>query len=149
MNEINEIIPHLYISNLDSSLLVGETNQAYINNNPDFTHKYYWVITTHLGCMQKTYLRVPTKVNNIDTGGITEVLLSPNPSNGYFDMNVLSDVNENGVMTITNIVGAKLLEQPFFTNDKMHVALSQPSGIYLITLRTAHGRYSCKMVISN
>ena len=38
---------------LDSTILTGEVNQDYINPSPDFS-KYYWVMTSKDGCIQKT-----------------------------------------------------------------------------------------------
>jgi hypothetical protein len=52
---------------LDSTILTGEVSQDYVNSSPDFS-KYYWVITTRNGCMQKTYYNAPVAVVNVNAG---------------------------------------------------------------------------------
>jgi hypothetical protein len=47
---------------LDSALIQGATFQSYGNATPDLTGKYYWVLTTRGGCMQKTYFNTPLSI---------------------------------------------------------------------------------------
>ena len=133
---------------LDSTLLGGETNQAYINDNPDFLGKYYWVMTSLHGCTQKTYYKVPTGIHNVATGGIKEVSVYPNPNSGVFEVNVVSDFTEHGTMEVTNMVGQKVMEQPFMTNTKKELEVDQPAGIYFVTVNTPHGKYVGKVIIA-
>ena len=135
-------------TSLDSTILTGEVNSTYANSSPDFLGKYYWVMTEHLFCKQKTYFSNPTGVINANTGGIRQVSISPNPASDEFAVNIVSDFNETGAITITNMVGGKVMQLPCTTNRKTNVSLDQPAGIYFVTISTPHGNYSEKVVIT-
>ena len=88
-------------------------------------------------------------VTNVNSGGIREVEIYPNPSNGTFTLNVSSDFTEQGSIEVTNIIGAKVTEADCTTNQKTEIQMNQPDGIYLINILTPHGRYSGKIVVNN
>ena len=136
------------VHTLDSTLITGETNQGYINAFPDFVNNYYWVITTHHGCMQKTYYKIPTAIQNVNGAGVKEVTISPNPNNGAFEVDVVSDYTEHGSIIVTNVVGEKIMEQPFVTNTKMSMQVDQAAGIYFVNVITPHGKYTGKVIIT-
>ncbi|PQJ09175.1 hypothetical protein CJD36_020525 [Flavipsychrobacter stenotrophus] len=135
-------------STLDSTLLSGETNQNYYNPTPDFAGKYYWVITTRHGCMQKTYYKTPTGIKNVTNSGVTDVKIYPNPNNGNFSVNVTSDYTEQGVLTVTNILGQKVLEANMVTNRKIDLQLDKAAGIYFVNVNTPHGKFTGKVTIT-
>ncbi len=135
-------------STLDSTLLSGETNQNYYNPSPDFVGKYYWVITTRHGCMQKTYYKTPTGIKNVTNGGVTDVKIYPNPNNGNFSVNVTSDYTEQGVLTVTNIMGQKVMEANMMTNRKIDLQLNNAAGIYFVNVSTPHGKFTGKVTIT-
>ena len=132
------------VNTLDSTILTGETNSSYVNASPDFASKYYWVITEHYSCMQKTYYHVPTAIANVNSG-IGNVVVYPNPSNGSFVVNVSSANTEQCTVTMTNVVGAVVLQQTCVTNKKIAFNLDEPAGIYLITVSTPNGKYTGKI----
>ncbi|WP_133162734.1 T9SS type A sorting domain-containing protein [Flavipsychrobacter stenotrophus] len=134
------------VGTLDSSLLVGETNQNYYNENPDFTNKYYWVITTYKDCMQKTYLRVPTIVNDITSGKVGKMEISPNPNNGRFNVKLTSDFTENGQLIVTDFLGRELLKREIKTNSTISVDLNE-TGVYILSIVTAHGQVADKIIV--
>ena len=136
------------VHTLDSTLITGETNQGYINAFPDFVNNYYWVITTHHGCMQKTYYKIPTAIQNVNGAGVKEVTISPNPNHGAFEVDVVSDYTEHGSIIVTNVVGEKIMEQPFVTNTKMSMQVDQAAGIYFVNVITPHGKYTGKVIIT-
>ena len=132
---------------LDSTILAGETASSYGNSSPDFANKYYWVITEHLTCMQKTYYSVPTGVVNVNTG-IKEVNVYPNPSSGNFTLNVVSTYTEPAVITVTDMVGKTVLTQQCTTNDKVSMHVNSAAGVYLVSINTAHGKYVTRITIA-
>ena len=134
------------VGTLDSSLLVGETNQDYYNDNPDFTNKYYWVITTYKDCMQKTYLRVPTLVNDITSGKLGRMTISPNPNNGQFNVTLSSDFTESGQLVVTNLLGQQVLHKEVRTNGIIKIELDE-TGIYMLSIITQHGRVTDKVIV--
>ncbi|PQJ10512.1 hypothetical protein CJD36_011080 [Flavipsychrobacter stenotrophus] len=134
------------VGTLDSSLLAGETNQNYYNDNPDFTNKYYWVITTYKDCMQKTYLRVPTLVNDISSGKVGKMVISPNPSNGQFKVKLTSDFTENGQLVVSDLLGREVLKREIRTNSTISVDLNE-TGVFMLSIVTAHGRATEKIIV--
>ncbi|PQJ09444.1 hypothetical protein CJD36_019575 [Flavipsychrobacter stenotrophus] len=133
---------------LDSTILVGETGSNYINGSPDFAGKYYWVMTEHLFCKQKTYYTIPTGVINASIGGVRQVSISPNPASTTFTVNIVSDFTEPGTISITNMIGSKVMEMPCSTNNKTNIFLEQPAGIYFVTVTTPHGAHTEKVMIT-
>ena len=91
---------------LQPTAITGATASWYDNAAPDFTHKYYWVITEHLSCRQKTYYVTPATVQDNGGMGIKNVVIFPNPSNGVINVNVTSEFNDAGTVTITDVTGA-------------------------------------------
>ena len=65
---------------LDSTLIPGAVNENYQLANPDFAGKYYWVMTSHNGCLQKSYYNQPERVTAYIAGDMAEMHLFPNPA---------------------------------------------------------------------
>lgn len=131
---------------LDSTLLTGETNQNYYNPAPDYTGKYYWVITTHHGCMQKTYYNAPVAIANVNAA-VLDMSIVPNPNNGSFTMNVLSANSQSVHIVVTNLLGQVVQEWNTNTNTKQQVDLNVAAGTYLVSAITANGRLTERVVV--
>ena len=120
------------IGTLDSTVLAGEINQDYLDEHPDFTTKYYWVITTKNGCMQKTYYNAPTAIQNVNavTGNSIEVF--PNPANDQVNVAITTSITGNIVMEVVNMAGQKISSVPV-TNHKASLDVANyPAGIYMV-----------------
>ena len=117
---------------LDSNLLAGETNQNYANTNPNFSTKNYWVMTTHNGCMQKTYYNVPTGVTDVNAG-FTGIRVYPNPTSADINVEVSTNINGNNIQVeVLNMLGQKVTTVAAENhNAKINVS-SLPSGVYLV-----------------
>jgi uncharacterized protein YjdB len=74
----------------------------------------------------------------------------PNPSSGSFNLLLSSAGDENGIMSITNILGQKVVELPLTSNNGIAVTMPQAtgSGIYLITVATTGGIYQERVMIN-
>jgi len=77
-----------------------------------------------------------------------ELKLLPNPNNGTFTMNLLSDNDEQAQVVITNIVGEKVKEFTIATNKDAEIKLNQAPGLYFISATTAQGKYVAKVVVN-
>ncbi len=80
-------------------------------------------------------------------GSPEQLKVYPNPSDGAFEVNLVSDIDEPVRVTVTNIVGEKLQESLTATNTTLNVKLNQPAGIYFVTAATATSRYVVKVVV--
>lgn len=87
-------------------------------------------------------------VTLVASGPNTELKVFPNPNNGAFTMNLVSDDNEEVHVMITNIVGQKVKEFVTTTNNTVEVKLDHAAGIYLLSAMTAHGKYIFKVEIN-
>ena len=76
-----------------------------------------------------------------------ELSISPNPNTGAFSLLLSSPFTEGGVATITNILGKKVQQVNFVTNNAVSVALHLPAGLYLIAAETPHGRYVSRVSV--
>jgi hypothetical protein len=117
---------------LDSAMFPGEINQDYININPDYANKYYWVNTSYNGCTQKTYYNAPLAIENVNAEGITSLNLFPNPANELLNVTINSAIAGGLQIEIVNMTGQKLVSIQA-TNHKatLDVATFSP-GIYLV-----------------
>ncbi len=62
-------------------------NQNYENRQPDFANKHYWVMTSHNGCLQKSYYNAPLANESIAQNNL-EFLLYPNPAGDIINIKV-------------------------------------------------------------
>ena len=132
---------------LEPTYLLGETSKNYSNPSPDLVSKYYWVITNHLLCQQKTYYKVPVSVINVNEHLDYAVLISPNPSDGNMSVKISSEITESGIITMTDILGKTIISVPFESNSSILLHSNQPSGLYFITVKSQHINYTSKAVI--
>ena len=71
----------------------------------------------------------------------------PNPTTGNITLSTSSGITEPMQITITNIVGEKILQQITSTNTEFYLSLKQPVGIYFLSASAAHSRYAVKVII--
>ena len=116
---------------LDSTILTGEVNQDYINPSPDFS-KYYWVMTSKDGCIQKTYYKVPAAVTDV-TGGNAALRLYPNPASDMLTIE-LDNVNGHGYSVIIyDAVGRQVMNTAMLAHKTTVSVANLPAGAYLVT----------------
>ena len=133
---------------LDSSLVLGATNQNYHNEVPDLLNKYYWVITTHDGCVQKTYYNTPVAISAVKPLESLSARISPNPNAGYFSLYVSSEVTGEAHITITNIWGQVIDKENVPVNRENQLKLNAPAGIYFLNARVKDETITVKLIIA-
>ena len=133
---------------LDSSLLVGEVNQDYLNTNPDFANKFYWVMTTYGGCSQKTYLTVPTSITNVNA---TETTLDvfPNPATEQINIVVNSAFGGEMQMEVANIAGQKAATSITKNHKSVVDVTNLPAGFYIINCYYNGSRLASTRFVKN
>ena len=83
-------------------------------------------------------------VNNV----VDVLNVYPNPNTGNFSLNMISSVDEDVTVSITNMVGEKVKDLKVTTNKVNNISLGQPAGVYLLEAVTSHGKYSTKVTVN-
>ena len=113
-----------------STELVGEINQDYLNTNPD-AGKNYWVRTTKGGCSQKTYLSVPTAIGSVNAA-LATVNLYPNPADGMVKVVVSSFSGSEIQLEIVDMVGQTVAAQLTVRHCSSFDVSGFPIGNYIL-----------------
>ncbi len=118
---------------LDSTILAGQINQAYVNAAPDTLNNYYWVMTTQGSCMSKAYYNAPagtTAVVNID--GTTSVSVYPNPGTDHVNVDIKTTAMGKVLVTMADLLG-KQISNSTAVNNKATIEVSKLApGVYVI-----------------
>ena len=118
---------------LVATTLKGEVNQDYLIVNPDIAHKYYWVNTAFDGCLQKTYFNTPLAIQNVNTEGITEVKVYPNPANELLNIVINTSAGGNIQVEIANMTGQIFSSVQTFDHKAIIDVSQYASGLYFVT----------------
>jgi uncharacterized protein YjdB len=117
---------------LDSTILVGEVNQDYVNVTPDYTNKSYWVMTSLGACAQKTYYTAPLTVQNVSDGTVI-VTVYPNPATSVVNVEVSKEAHGQVQIEIWNVVGQKISAVTATDNRAAIDIATLPLGTYIAT----------------
>ena len=118
------------VATLDSTMLPGEINQDYLNVNPDFAHKYYWVNTSNGDCMQKTYCNAPLVLQNINSATTMDIF--PNPSSDLIKVVVNTNIVEDIQIEIVNMAGQQLVATATINNKAVIDVSNLAVGMYVV-----------------
>lgn len=134
---------------LDSTIIRGQTHQDYYLPVPDFGNKYYWCISSHGDCKQKTYYNVPTGVACCLTTGV-EIRLFPNPADSRVNIEVTGI--DNGLpieVKVTDMLG-KDVQTAVLNNGKGSVSVSElPSAVYSVSLIQNGNKIGARIFVKN
>ncbi len=118
---------------LDSTILIGQINQSYVNGNPDTLHNYYWVITKRGDCSNKAYYNGPvtTAVTDINSGA-TEVKVYPNPTSDYVNVEIAGVMGGKVTVAVLNMLGQEISTVNATNNKAVIDASKLAAGIYVV-----------------
>jgi len=118
---------------LDSTILVGQINQSYVNGSPDTLHNYYWVMTAIDDCSNKAYYNGPvsTVVSDINNA-VAEIKVYPNPTSDYVNVDVNSVAGGKISVSVLNMLGQEITRVSAVNNKAVIDAAKLPSGIYVV-----------------
>jgi hypothetical protein len=118
---------------LDSTLFPGMINQNYYDPVPDFTTRYFWVITSHHGCLQKTYFTTPLSTGQSISNNDLEISLYPNPADQQinFSINAPGHSDKIDVQLIDAVGRARKAISVVGNTGNMHLDGLTP-GMYLV-----------------
>ena len=119
---------------LDSTILIGQINQSYVNSNPDTIHNYYWVMTDQNGCMKKAYYNglSSTAVSTINDG-FTDVKIYPNPTSDFIKVAINTTMAGSINVVVADMLGQKITEVPAVDNNAAIDVSKLASGVYIVT----------------
>jgi hypothetical protein len=89
----------------------------------------------------------PTAVNPVPSAPEASLTIYPNPNNGAFVINVLAENNEAAQITVYSISGERIKEFTTTTNTATDMRLPHVAGMYFVSVTTAHGNYSGRLLI--
>ena len=135
---------------LDSTLLVGEIRPNYIINALDQDHRYYWVITTKDGCMQKSYFNVPaTAISNVNATEAMDVKIYPNPATNIVNVTINTTAEGKYTAEVLNILGEKVSNAELTDHKTSFDVKNLPSGCYLVACYRDGVKISASRFIKN
>ena len=120
-------------SSLDSTILPGETNQNYFNTSPD-VNKYYWVITNHGGCEQKSYYQAPnatTGIVNLDAG-LKGIKIFPNPAAEAINVEIETTLGGDFKIEVLNMLGQSVNSITTREHSTKIDVAALPAGCYMV-----------------
>ncbi len=130
---------------LDSTLLFGETNQAYYCPTINY-NKYYWVMTSKYGCTQKSYYIVPTSVVNVNAAGEAMLSVAPNPNNGQFSVQFEDVTTSKAQIIISNVLGQTVYSNTIVAGTPMNIDAPLENGMYNVTIVAPSGKYVTRFI---
>jgi trimeric autotransporter adhesin len=77
----------------------------------------------------------------------TELKIFPDPNQGTFTVDLVSENDEQVNMVIVNLLGRVVKEFTATTNEEMEIRLDPVPGIYLLSAANTNGRYTAKFII--
>lgn len=121
------------VSTLDSTVIPGATLQSYPITNPDFTHKYYWVMATKYGCTQKVYHKIPLAVSNVNVGNNASLKVYPNPAVSMVSVDLNMPAGVVTDVMLTDMLGQTIKTESVTGQNVQFDIADLPSGCYLIS----------------
>jgi hypothetical protein len=117
---------------LDSTLIPGEVNQVYFIDNPDVTHRYYWLMTVQENnCLQKTYFNVPAGITNVNED-LVGIKVYPNPASSNLNVEINAAIGGHLQVEVLNLLGQKL-NTTLMTDSKASIDVAgMPAGYYFV-----------------
>ena len=118
---------------LDSTILPFETNQNYFNSDPDFADRYYWVITTKNGCLQKTYYNLPPPLSSVNEVGDYRIKIYPNPADNMLKVEMSGVQGGNVNLIIYDVLGKAHIVENMQNANMVNIDISTlADGAYFI-----------------
>jgi len=134
---------------LDSVVMHEENNQDYINGNPDFANRYYWVITKDGNCSQKTYYNAPSGVQAMATKSEFYTELYPNPATDYVNVEVTG--LQSGMLNVALMdITGKTIRTTELVNAKAQVYIGDiVPGVYSVVYYHNGARIGVAKLVKN
>jgi hypothetical protein len=139
-------LPYHNTIKLADVVAVG-THKVYLNHSGDDMAVDVATVT----------VRRPTGITHVEPGASADqpnseakepAKIFPNPNSGVFTIHLSTAATESAKITVTNIVGEKVIESNILTNKDEKVQLNVSPGIYFINCQTPSEKWSERLVVS-
>lgn len=123
------------VHTLDSTLFENGRNMNFHERQPDFANRNYWVITSHNGCLQKSYYNRPAGTSAETIAENMAIELYPNPADNNVNIEV-KGINGQGTLNFKLYdVAGKERAAGMLNNGKGSVDLSAAvPGVYMVLI---------------
>ncbi len=153
---INKSIPLQIGQDINwASVKTGLTHTVALSTSGDL-YSWGWNNYGQLGDGTVINRNVITSIGSLCTLNISnyniqeDVKIFPNPSSGILNVRFKTGERGNNVIIISDILGQKIFEQKFFalpeTNETQIDLSTYNAGLYLLTLKTATGSVTVKVI---
>jgi hypothetical protein len=120
------------VATLEATTLIGEINQDYLEPNPDYEHKYYWVNTSYDGCIQKTYFKLPLNMDTLKEVNDALVQIYPNPASDSLHITIHTTTSSELKIVIINALGEKMITLNTANRKEVVNVASYTPGLYFV-----------------
>ena len=124
-----------------SAIIPGETGATFTptaNGN-------YAVQLTENGCVDTSACVAITTIGILENSFGEALKVYPNPTRGNFSVR-LGESLETVTVTITDINGRQIQNSDFSNTDQLNLTISEPSGVYLVTIQSGEKRAVVRLV---
>ena len=91
---------------------------------------------------------VPNSVQPVPNLKLTGLAVYPNPvRTGILNIKITSDLTEDAMLTVTNVLGQTLQQQTITTNKPATIKMDEPAGIYFISAVSRNGNWKTEVVV--
>jgi len=122
------------VQTLDSTAIPGAVDENYYDPNLDVANNYYWVMTFHNGCIQKSYYNAPLQVSTPASNG-AKIILYPNPARELLNITIEGGNKPDGIeVKLFDVLGQNV-KTTVITGASGSIALTGlASGVYMAVI---------------
>ena len=131
---------------------VTATEGVYYLNSISYTNT-----NTNFGCCSRSEIIVHPawwrlEEPDVNSSVKNSVYIYPNPTNGWFMLTGFSEIEEEGIITVSNLAGQVVFDEkvelPKNNNWNRKIVLPAP-GMYIVNLRTSNSDFHSTVISIN
>jgi hypothetical protein len=87
-------------------------------------------------------------VESISESSVNNMQVYPNPAKNQITIECSNEIDQNGTITIVNLIGKTVHSEPFISNKQTLNIENLNNGIYFVTIKTKEGTTTQKVVVN-
>jgi len=110
-------------------------------------------VTSTAGCVGTAIFPLTIRSHIVCAAGVAilntdeGIRLFPDPNNGVFTFGLYSNIDEQVLVCVYNLIGEKISEKVTVTNKDIQIKLDVVPGIYMLKAISSHGTWSERLVV--